>query len=100
MTPSVFCPQIVTSLGAIAFLQISALQSRTPPAAIPGDELIRRVIANELRSEERDHSHWMFRLETATKNGQQEVEEVVETKNGDLKIPIIINGRDSGPVQR
>jgi hypothetical protein len=34
------------------------------------DQLIRQVVANELGSEERDHSHWMFRLETATKNGE------------------------------
>ena len=100
MTALVSCPQIVTSLAAMAFLVVSALSSRTIPAAIPGDELIRRVIANELASEERDHSHWMFRLETATKNGQQEVDEVVETKNGDLKIPIIINGREVTAKQR
>jgi len=42
----------------------------------------------------------MFRLETATKNGQQEVDEVVETKDGDLKIPILINGREVTPKQR
>ena len=39
----------------------------------------------------------MFRLETATKNGQQEVDEVVETKDGDLKIPILINGGEVTP---
>jgi hypothetical protein len=33
-------------------------------------------------------------------NGQQEVEEVVETKEGDLKIPILINGREGTPKQR
>jgi len=75
---------------------MSALSSR-PPIGGTADQLIRRVVANELGSEERDHSHWMFRLETATKNGQQEVDEVVETKDGDLKIPILINGGEVTP---
>src|SRR5436853_2080201 len=78
---------------------MSALSSR-PPIGGTADQLIRRVVANELGSEERDHSHWMFRLETATKNGQQEVDEVAETKEGDLKIPILINGREGTPKQR
>ena len=99
-TAAVVCHKIVTCLSAFAFLPLSALPSRPPPIRGTADELIRRVVANELASEEWDHSHWMFRLETATKNGQQEVDEVVETKNGDLKIPIIINGRGVTAKQR
>src|SRR5436309_12679320 len=59
----------------------------------PPEELVRRVITNEVRAEDQDHSHWMFQLETATKNSQKEIDEVLETKDGDLKRPIQINGR-------
>jgi hypothetical protein len=75
------------------FFSLSFLARAQPSAETPG-ELIRRVIRNELRMEDQDHSQWMFRLETESKNTQMEVDEVVETKNGDLKCPILINGRD------
>jgi hypothetical protein len=57
-------------------------------------ELARRIIQNELRAEGQDHSHWMFRLETEQKNGQMDVDELVETKDGELKFPILIDGRE------
>jgi hypothetical protein len=62
--------------------------------------LARRVLANELKSEQQDHSHWMFRLDTHKPNGQEEVDEVVETKDGDLKRPLMMNGRELTSEQR
>ena len=60
---------------------------------MPANELVRHVIANELTAEQQDQSHWSFRLEIQKPNGQNEVDEVVETKDGDLKRPLLINGR-------
>src|SRR5438093_10917350 len=48
---------------------------------------------NELEAEQRDQSHWSFRLETQKPNGQTEADEVVEIQNGDLKRPLLINAR-------
>lgn len=42
----------------------------------------------------------MFRLETSKKDGQQEVCEVIETKNGDLKVPVMINDHEITAKQR
>jgi len=75
------------------FFSLSFLARAQPSQEAPG-ELIRSVIRNELRMEDQDHSHWMFRLKTESKNKQLEVDEVVETENGDLKRPVLINGRD------
>jgi hypothetical protein len=63
-------------------------------------QLIHKVIENELNSERADTSHWMFRLETENKNGQNEVDEVVETNAGDLTRTIAINGREPNSEQR
>jgi hypothetical protein len=60
---------------------------------MPASELVRHVIANELKAEQQDQSHWSFRLEIQKPNGQDEVDQVVETKDGDLKRPLLINGR-------
>ena len=73
----------------------SAQLSQEPP-----EELARRVIQNELWAEEQDHSHWMFRLETEKKNAQREVDEVIETKDGNLRRPLLFNGRELTPRQQ
>lgn len=66
----------------------------------PAQELARRVLANELKSEQQDHSHWMFLLKTYKAAGQSEVDQVIETKEGDIKRPVSINGRGLNEEQR
>jgi len=82
----------VSVFPILVFLRPARAQ---PPQWTP-DELMRQVVSNELRAEDQDHSHWMFRLETK-KNAQTEVDEVVETNDGDLKRPILVNGHDQTP---
>jgi hypothetical protein len=108
MRPNKWCHDEIarTSIGAAFFfttLLCSAAAQDQPGGTNSNDaaqELVRRVVANELQSEQQDHSHWMFRLDTFKPNGQQEVDEVVETKDGDLKRPLLINGRELTPEQR
>jgi len=66
----------------------------------PPQELARRVLANELKSEQQDHSHWMFLLKTYKPAGQTEVDQVIETKDGDIKRPVLINGHGLSEEQR
>ena len=70
------------------------------PSEMPANELVRRVLSNELKAENDDHSHWMFRLQSEAPNGTSEVEEVVQAKDGDLKRPILINGHQLTPAQQ
>ncbi len=64
------------------------------------NELVRKVIANELKVESADHSHWMLRLDTRKPNSAEEIDEIVETKDGDLQRPIRINGRPLTQAQQ
>ncbi len=64
------------------------------------NELARVVINNELKAEREDHSHWMLRLDTEKPNHPEEVDEVVETKSGDLQYPILVNGKPATEQQR
>jgi hypothetical protein len=57
------------------------------------NQLARLVVGNELQAEIKDQSHWLFRLQTYKPGGAKETDEVVETKDGDLKRPLLINGR-------
>ncbi len=56
------------------------------------NEFARAILQNELNAEANDHSHWMLMLE-AEKSGEKEVDQVIETKDGELKRPLLINGR-------
>jgi hypothetical protein len=87
-----------TSIGLSFFLfaAMAIAQSSQPNP----EELARRVVQNELRAEGQDDSHWMYRLETAGNNGQEEVDEVVETKSGDLKHPMLLDGRELTAKER
>jgi hypothetical protein len=70
------------------------------PQDVPAGEFVRRVVTHELKAEEQDQSNWLFRLDIEKPNGQKEVDEVVETKQGDLTRPILINGRELTAEER
>lgn len=55
------------------------------------NEFVRKVLTNEVSAEAQDHSHWMCRVETNTSHGK-EVDDVAETRFGDLKRRILLNG--------
>jgi len=59
----------------------------------PANDLVRRVVANELKAEKQDNSHWLYRLKTERPNAPEEIEKVIETKDGELKLPVLINGQ-------
>jgi len=102
------CRYEIARTSAVALFLVSILlcsaaaqdQSERTPSNEPAQDLVRRVVTNELRSEQQDHSHWMFRLDTRRPNGQEEVDEVVETKDGDLKRALLMNGRNLTSEQR
>lgn len=82
--------------AAVLLLVVLIFTVRGNPqaAGVPASELLRRVIANEAKAEAQDQSHWLFRLDLKKPNGQEELDEVVETKQGDLRRPLRINGRE------
>jgi hypothetical protein len=54
-------------------------------------ELVRRVVANELRQEELDRSHYMFKLKKVTPKGTR-IQEIVQTDQGSIARTILVNG--------
>lgn len=55
-------------------------------------QFVRGVIDHELQAEIHDQSHWLFILQTYKPGGARETDDVVETKDGDLKRQLLING--------
>src|SRR3954453_12122821 len=54
-------------------------------------ELVRRVVANELRQEELDISHYMFKLKKVTPKGTR-IQEIVQTDQGSIARTVLVNG--------
>ena len=83
---------IAIAIGLLFIFPASSVSQGSEHSEKDANELARSILQNEVKAEANDQSHWMFRLETE-KSGRKEVDEVVETKNGELKRPVLINGR-------
>jgi hypothetical protein len=59
---------------------------------LSANELVRRVIANELRMQDQDNSHWMYEQETV-KAGVKETKEVAGTKDGAVTLLVERNSQ-------
>ena len=77
---------------ALAIILLGLTASPESVREAPANELVRRIVANELKAQDQDHSHWMYRLEVED-HGKREVREIIETKYGDLSRLLYVNGR-------
>lgn len=75
-----------------------AMQAPVAPAIAPND-LVRKVVVNENKSDDQDHSHWMYQVITNVP-APKKTTTVVETKNGDVNYLEEIDGRPLTPQQR
>jgi hypothetical protein len=74
-------------LGSIAFPQ-----SDSGRLGMSANELLRKVVTNELKVQNEDLGHWMYRLEKRDA-GKKQVQEIVETKDGSLSRLLSNDGR-------
>jgi hypothetical protein len=80
--------------GAIALVIILSGTTVSPQSAreASATDLVRRIVANELKAQDEDHSHWMYRMEVEDRE-KGEVREIIETPYGDLSRLLYVNGR-------
>jgi len=84
----------------LAFVLLLTAISAAQPPQIPANDLVRKVINNELQAGDRDRTRWMYRLESQKPNGSKQVDQVVETVEGSLRRPILIDGHEPSPQQQ
>jgi len=80
----------IVVFGFLTGFAAAVVAAENMPVSANG--LVREVITNEIKAEAADHSHWAFQLQTE-KAGKREVDQVIETKDGNLQFPISIDGR-------
>jgi hypothetical protein len=83
---------IAIAVGLLFMVPTWAASQESEHSQENANDFARSVLRNEVKAETNDHSHWMLKLETE-KSHRKEIDEVVETENGDLKRPILINDR-------
>jgi hypothetical protein len=82
-----------TILVTIILLGSNAVsQSDSQRLGMAANELVRSVVANELKSQDVDRGHWMYRLEKE-ESGRKQVQEILETNNGSLTRLLSIDSR-------
>ena len=80
--------------GLIAMLLIGAAFSQSASAgpAISANDLVRAVVANELKAQDESRSRWMYCVDRE-EQGKKKAKEVVQTGQGSLDRLVAVNGR-------
>jgi hypothetical protein len=92
--PGIFAGLLLFSCAAMADEGSSSSSQQAPnfqnnPQA---REFVRKVVANELSQEERDKSHYMFKLKKVTPKGTK-IQEIVQTDQGSIARTLMVDGR-------
>jgi hypothetical protein len=89
---------VIPLLIAAASAASAAQQHFAQPGMAPND-LVRKVVASEIKADNQDQSHWMFQVVTNVP-APSRTQTVVETKNGNITYLEGINGHPLTPQQR
>jgi hypothetical protein len=66
-------------------------QSASADRTISANDMVRAVVANELRSQEANHRNWLYRADRE-EQGKKKAKEVVQTEQGSLDRLIAVDG--------
>jgi hypothetical protein len=100
MAASPLAVRIVIGLAAVILLAPNALsQSGSLKVEMQAVDLARKVVANELRVQKEEQSHWMYQLEKA-ESGSKQVQKILETNDGSLSLLLSIDGHPLDGTQR
>jgi hypothetical protein len=88
-------------LLASVFMTAAGMGQSEHAQAPPPDanKLMHEVVQNELKEQDKDHTHWRYRLHREDDKGAQD-REVIETKDGSIARTLLINGQPLTPEQR
>jgi len=86
--------------GLIAVLPASPAlgQSGSAKWIMSANDLVRAVVANELKAQDGNHSRWMYRAERE-EQGRKKAKEVVQTGQGSLDRLVAVDGRPLNPKE-
>jgi hypothetical protein len=81
-----------TVIAAIILIGSNAFSQSDPQRlGLSANDLARKVVTNELKLQDEDHSRWMYRLEKE-ESGAKQTQEILETNDGSLSRLLSIDG--------
>lgn len=84
---------------AALMVTLSGAQRSLPPLPSDPNQFVREMVQHELDAEDRDHSHWRYRLHKEDDAGASD-RDVIETKEGSLARTLLLNGQPLNSDQR
>ena len=81
-----------TLAGALLPIAAAFSQSASAGPRISANDLVRAVVANELRSQDESHGRWQYRVERE-QQGKKKTKEVVQTGQGSLDQLVAVDGQ-------
>jgi len=80
--------------GLLALLPLGTAVSQSPTArpALSANDLVRAVVANELKPQDGNHVRWIYRVERE-EQGKKKTKEVVQTSQGSLDQLLAVDGK-------
>ena len=100
-------PMLTVSVALLACCSFGFASAGTSSSSQPADfqndaqarELVRKVVANELKQEDLDKSHYMFKLRKVTPKGSR-IQEIVQTDQGSIARTLLLDGHPPSDEQR
>lgn len=71
----------------------------SPADGSSGNDLLKRVVKNELQAEAKDHAHWEY-LTQSKKSGEEIKKRVIQTKEGEMSAVLARNGQPLTAAQK
>jgi hypothetical protein len=90
-----------TLAGLIALLPIAAAFSQSASAGPPisANDLVRAVVANELKAQDESYGRWMYRVERE-QQGKKKAKEVIQIGQGSLDRLVAVDGQPLTPKEQ
>jgi hypothetical protein len=88
-----------TSIALLSVLLLPGFCGMSSAEKLPPQELVKQVVYNELKANDTDHAHWMYR-DSDTVPAKSTVKLVVETPHGTVSKLIELNGHPLTAQQR
>ena len=82
----------LSGLLALLLIRIAFSQSHSARPAISANDLVRAVVANELKPQDENHVRWIYRVERE-EEGKKKTKEVVQTGQGSLDQLLAVDER-------
>lgn len=77
---------------ALSLIGAAFSQSASADPAISANDLVRAIIANELKAQDGGHGRWMYRVDRE-EQGKKKAKEVVQTRQGSLDRLVAVDGQ-------